>query len=155
MQRAMIGGIRSWDTTVLPSVFPDNSYKQHIYVNDQVCGQHALVLAELLFFWAFPWTENYCPLFFILPTAASCLITTHFKVSKYIFKTNFMYRPLSTMTNRYTFSSLFVVLEGRPVATVQQIIFCHPVSELVSSLSCHASHAVLRDQINLEPLICV
>ena len=59
------------------------------------------------------------------------------------------------MTNRYTFSSLFVVLKGRPVATVQQIIFCHPVSSLVSSLSCHASHAVLRDQINLEPLICV
>ena len=90
MQRAMIGGIRSWDTTVLPSVFPDNSYKQHIYVIDQVCGQHGLVLAELLFFWAFPWTETYCPLFFILPTAASCLITTHFKVSKYIFKTNLM-----------------------------------------------------------------
>ena len=95
------------------------------------------------------------PTFFILPMAASCLITTHFKISKYIFKINFMYRPLSTMTNRYTLSSLFVVLEGRPVATVQQIIFCHPVINPVSSLSCHASHAVLRDQINLEPLICV
>ena len=59
------------------------------------------------------------------------------------------------MTNRYTLSSFFVVLEGRPVATVQQIIFGHPVSELVSSLSSHASHAVLCDQINLEPLICV
>ena len=67
MQRAMIGGIRSWDTTVLPSVFPDNSYKQHIYVIDQVCGQHGLVLAELLFFWAFPWTETYCPLFSYCP----------------------------------------------------------------------------------------
>ena len=59
------------------------------------------------------------------------------------------------MTNRYTLSSFFVVLEGRPVATVQQIIFGHPVINPVPSLSCHASHAVLRDQINLEPLICV
>ena len=49
MQRAMIGGIRSWDTTVVPSVFPDNSFKQHIYVIDQVWGQRGLVLAELLF----------------------------------------------------------------------------------------------------------
>ena len=85
---------------MVPSVFPDNSFKQHIYVIDQVWGQRGSVLAELRFFLGIfmDWDKvevyqnakkNDASLF-ILPTAAGSIIAIHFEVFKYIFKTNFM-----------------------------------------------------------------
>ena len=60
------------------------------------------------------------------------------------------------MTNLvYILSSFSVELEVRPVVTVLQVVFAHPMIAIVSPLCCYTCHAVLRDQINLEPLIGV